>query len=265
MHESNFHVIRFTYGSNTRDAMGRVSRSRADFDVAATASRWILAATPLAGHPGQSSSTLPLLLGQKFWPPPWAPLAGGQDPPWGMPPWMTSTPHRPSSSPPMVRHSCLLSIVTFIIRANVERLANSSIYVFKWHFSSVRYDFTDAVLNVGGSNEGDDGGTGNDVRPWWVLSWYMMYCIVRWLCIVVKTMDCRRLFQNLYCHSIYCCCLSVYSVTTLFLRLPVRGDSQNRIYIKNPIYLLVPHIFWASTCKNNTTNYTTMPKEQQPG
>jgi hypothetical protein len=46
MHESNFHVTGFSNGSNTRDAMGRVSRSRIDFDVATTASSsWILAAT----------------------------------------------------------------------------------------------------------------------------------------------------------------------------------------------------------------------------
>jgi hypothetical protein len=55
MHESNFHVTGFSYRSNTRDAMGRVSHSRAAFNVtattasswilAATASRWILAAT----------------------------------------------------------------------------------------------------------------------------------------------------------------------------------------------------------------------------
>jgi hypothetical protein len=45
MHESNFHVTGFSYGSNTRDAMVRVSRSRADIDVdAITASNWILAA-----------------------------------------------------------------------------------------------------------------------------------------------------------------------------------------------------------------------------
>jgi hypothetical protein len=33
MHESNFHVTVFSYGSNTRDAVGRISSSRADFDV----------------------------------------------------------------------------------------------------------------------------------------------------------------------------------------------------------------------------------------
>jgi hypothetical protein len=46
MHKSNFYVIGFSYGSNTHDAMGRVSHSWAEFDVAATtALRWILAAT----------------------------------------------------------------------------------------------------------------------------------------------------------------------------------------------------------------------------
>jgi Ni/Fe-hydrogenase subunit HybB-like protein len=55
MHESNFYVIGFSYGSNTCDAVGRVSRTRAAFVVAATAafscilaatsSSWILAAT----------------------------------------------------------------------------------------------------------------------------------------------------------------------------------------------------------------------------
>jgi hypothetical protein len=67
----------------------------------------------------------------------------------------------------MVRHLCLLSIVTFEIRANVERLANSPIYVFKQLSSSAGRDFTDAVLNVGGSGEGDDddGGIDNDVVP----------------------------------------------------------------------------------------------------
>ncbi len=46
MHESNFHVTGFSYGPTTRDAVGRVSRSRETSDVATTAtSSWILAAT----------------------------------------------------------------------------------------------------------------------------------------------------------------------------------------------------------------------------
>jgi hypothetical protein len=46
MHELNFHVIGFSYRSNTCDAMVRVSHSRAAFDVATTTSyNWILATT----------------------------------------------------------------------------------------------------------------------------------------------------------------------------------------------------------------------------
>jgi hypothetical protein len=46
MHGSNFHFIEFSYGSNTCDAVGRVSRNRAYFDVATTATcSWILAST----------------------------------------------------------------------------------------------------------------------------------------------------------------------------------------------------------------------------
>jgi hypothetical protein len=37
MHESNFHVTGFSYGSNIRDAVGKVSCSRAASNVAATA------------------------------------------------------------------------------------------------------------------------------------------------------------------------------------------------------------------------------------
>jgi hypothetical protein len=59
MHELNFHIIRFSYGSNTRDVVGRGSYSQAAFDIAttaasswilaATASKWILAATASSG------------------------------------------------------------------------------------------------------------------------------------------------------------------------------------------------------------------------
>jgi hypothetical protein len=120
---------------------------------------------PPAGHTGQSSSTPlpPSVLG--YWSLSWAPLARGQAPPWGMPPWTTSVPQsqRPSYSPPTVRHFCPLSIVTFVIPANVEQLANSSIYVFKRPSSSAGCDFTDAVLNMRGFGEG--GGTNNDAAP----------------------------------------------------------------------------------------------------
>jgi hypothetical protein len=120
---------------------------------------------PPAVHPGQSSNTPPPPFGQGYWSPPsWAPPARVQGPPWGMPLWMTLTPQpqRSSSSPSMVSHLCLLSIVPFVIRANVERLAYSSIYVFKCPSSSARCDFIDGVLNMGGSSEGEGGGTGND-------------------------------------------------------------------------------------------------------
>jgi hypothetical protein len=52
------------------------------------------------------------------------------------------------------------------MRANVEHLAYSSIYVFKRPSSSVGRDFVDGVLNMGGSDEGEGGGTSNDVAPW---------------------------------------------------------------------------------------------------
>jgi hypothetical protein len=45
INESNFHVAGFSYGATTRDVVGRVSRSRATSNVAAAASRWILAIT----------------------------------------------------------------------------------------------------------------------------------------------------------------------------------------------------------------------------
>jgi hypothetical protein len=69
------------------------------------------------------------------------------------------------SSPPTVTHLSLLSIVLFVIRANVERLAYSSIYVFKHPSSSVRRNFINRVLYMGGSGEGECGSTGNDVAP----------------------------------------------------------------------------------------------------
>jgi hypothetical protein len=149
--------------------VGRVSSSRLAFIVAATAaSSCILATTASTGHLGQSSSTHPPSFGHGYWlPPPWAPPARGQALPWGMPPWTTPTPQpqRSFSSPPMVTHLCLLSIVPFLIRANVECLTYSSIYVFKRPSSSVGHDFVDGVLNMGGSGEGKGGGTGNDTAP----------------------------------------------------------------------------------------------------
>jgi hypothetical protein len=66
------------------------------------------------------------------------------------------------TSPPMVSHLCIHSIVSFIIRANVERLSYSSIYAFKRPSSSTGHNFVDGVINMGGSGEGESGGTGND-------------------------------------------------------------------------------------------------------
>jgi hypothetical protein len=82
-----------------------------------------------------------------------------------MPLWTTLTaqPQRPTSSSPTVSHSCILSIVPFVIRANGKRLTYSSIYVFKRPSSSVGRDFIDEVINMGGSGDGEGGGTGNDV------------------------------------------------------------------------------------------------------
>jgi hypothetical protein len=69
-----------------------------------------------------------------------------------------SQPHQHSSSPPTTSHSCILSIVLFIIRANVERLIYSSISVFKRPSASAEREFIDGVLNMGGSGEGEGGG-----------------------------------------------------------------------------------------------------------
>jgi hypothetical protein len=43
--------------------------------------------------------------------------------------------------------------------------ANASIYVLQRPSSSTGRDFTNTILNMGGSSEGDDGGNGNDVVP----------------------------------------------------------------------------------------------------
>jgi hypothetical protein len=48
------------------------------------------------------------------------------------------------------------------MRANIKRLAYSSICVFKHHSSLAERDFVDGVLNMGGSGEGEGDGTGND-------------------------------------------------------------------------------------------------------
>jgi hypothetical protein len=94
MHESNIHVTVFSYGSNTHDAMGKVSHSRTDFDVATTtasswilattASRWILATTASSRACRTEFQHSSLTFGpasQGYYLSPWAPPAGGQAPP----------------------------------------------------------------------------------------------------------------------------------------------------------------------------------------
>jgi hypothetical protein len=135
---------------------------------------------PPASYPAQSFSTPIPPSGQGYWPLlSWAPLARGQAPSWGMPPWTTSQPQRPSSSLPTISHLCKLSIVPFVIRANVEWLAYSSIYVFKHPSSSAGRDFIDTVLNMGGSDEGYGGGTGNDAASWSSCGMWCI-CVVKW-------------------------------------------------------------------------------------
>jgi hypothetical protein len=146
--------------------VGRVTRNQADFNVAATAtSCWILAATSTsqASRPEfqHSSSTfgpgiLAITMGTFSWRA--SPIVGNAS--------MDYTDNAATFffTTDGKTYSCL-SIVTFIIRANIKCLANSSIYVFKQPSSSVGRDFVDAVLNVGGSNEGNGGGNGNDAAP----------------------------------------------------------------------------------------------------
>jgi hypothetical protein len=58
-----------------------------------------------------------------------------------------------------------------------QTFAYSSIYVFKCPSLSAERDFVDGVLNMGGSDEGEGGGTGNDAAPW---SSYMSCCVLVW-------------------------------------------------------------------------------------
>jgi hypothetical protein len=120
---------------------------------------------PLADHPGQSSNTPPAPFDQGYWPPPW------------MKPTLQL--HWPSS--PLT----VLSIVPLIIRANVEWLTYSSIYVFKRPSSSTGRDFAGTILNMGGSDEGDGGGTGNDATLWSSCAMWCI-CVVKWWCIIVR-------------------------------------------------------------------------------
>jgi hypothetical protein len=110
----------------------------------------------------------------------------------------------PQASPHMVRvpthltvsHLCLLLIVLFVIQANVERLAYSSIYIFKLPSSSVRHNFIDWVLNMGGSGEGDGSGTSNDAVSWSSYAMWYICVIKRWLCMYYceDYMDCCDIY-----------------------------------------------------------------------
>jgi hypothetical protein len=172
MHKSNFHVTGFSYGSNTCDVVGRVLHSREDFDMAtattsswilaANASRWILAATASNWASRQefqhsSPTFVPAILDATMGTSSWraSPTVGNAslDDTDAAVTFFFTTDGK--------TYSCL-SIVTFVIRANVERFANSSIYVFKQPSSSVGRDFTDAVLNMGGSDEGNGSGNRNN-------------------------------------------------------------------------------------------------------
>jgi hypothetical protein len=131
-------------------------------------------------------------------------------------------------------HLCLLLIVPFVIWANIERLAYSSIYVLKRHSSSVKHDFVDGVLNIGGSGEGEDGGTDNDVTPWSSCMWCI--CIIkRWLCIIVWRLYELSLIYILlceyymHCYIILCCIIS-------FGGSPSGEAGKNELY-KNNILL----------------------------
>jgi hypothetical protein len=145
--------------------MGRISRSRAATDVVTTtASRWILAATA-SSRPSRTEFQ--------------------HSTPTFRPGTLAAAVVHTSSyraSPGMRNASVydtnaavtffatdgksfvpILSIVPFSIRANVECLAYSSIYVFKHPSSSAGREFINGVLNMGGSGEGEGGGTGNNV------------------------------------------------------------------------------------------------------
>jgi hypothetical protein len=170
---------------------------------------------PPAGHPSQSSSTPPPPSGQR------------------MPPWTT----------PIVSHLCVLSIVPFVIRANIERLAYLSIYVFKHPSSSVGRDYINGVLNMEWSGEG--GGTSNDAAPW---SSCMSCCVLVWrlckfLCEdnVLLCEDYRfSLIYALLCQNyMYCCINLLYG---LFWRVPMRGGIQNKDYIKKLVDSLINRV-----------------------
>jgi hypothetical protein len=52
------------------------------------------------------------------------------------------------ASPTVHHHSCLISIVSFTIQVNVQRLTYSSIFTFMCHSSSAGREFVDRVLSM---------------------------------------------------------------------------------------------------------------------
>jgi hypothetical protein len=125
-----------------------------------------------------------------------------------------------------------LSILTFIIWVNIERLSNSSIYVLQWPSSSAGHEFADVILNMVGSGEVDDGGNGNDGAPWWVVLWYMTkYC-------VVMTMYCCEDYGLSWTMSKLVLSL-LYISCDLFWRLPNQGGSQNKLYILKTLTIFI--------------------------
>jgi hypothetical protein len=185
MHESNFHVTGFSYGSNTRDAVRRVSCSQADFDVAATTSRCILVTIASTRAPRavfqHSSPTLgPGILAATVGTSTWraSPAVGNAS----MDDTGTLTTFFFVTGGKGPYHGECLLILIFVIWALVERLSNSSIDFLQRPSSSARRDFADVILNVGGSGEGDGGGNDIDAAPWWlgfIVLWYMTkYCVM---------------------------------------------------------------------------------------
>jgi hypothetical protein len=148
-----------------------------------------------------------------------------------MPPWMTPTPHWPSSSQPTVINLCLLSIVLFIIWANIKR---SLTRLFM--SSSVLLCQPNVTSSTGFSTWGIWRG-----RGWWhrqrrgtVIELYVMLCpcvktlqIFVWrLCIIVWRL-----------HIFIYLCLVVLKLYVLLYKSvvwPILESAKIRIiYIKN--------------------------------
>jgi hypothetical protein len=202
--------------------------------------RWVLGFGLKTGY--DSFTAPPPPSGHEYWlSPTWAAPTEGQAPPMGIPPWTTPTPQpqRPPSSPLMISHSCLLSIVPFVIRANVERLAYSSIYVFKRPSLSAGHDFIDGVLNKRRFGKGKGGGTDNDAALLWSVVLYVMYLCRKMTimyCCEVYGLSlwyiCLKLQLSLFCYLklLYMC---------LILEAPHLGRQPKQGLYKKPIYFSV--------------------------